>query len=300
MRCPIPPHLGTLVLAPLPMRSAPPISPSGDSGPPWSSPPAPHEKPTPPHLAGFGPLWASVSPFCGRADPSGDTSAPSLASGPGTCTSPAGRNVGPPALDLAGQRTQAGWPGRGYGLGAPARAGLRRTQPRPPSSTLRPRSQAPSSSRRGREGSGQSLRFPRPGPFAAPDPQKLKSSGTFAAARASGRRRFPGTPPPLAPRARAPRARVPGAAGPELPEASAPPPPALARGSPGRTGPRPAPPDPRGRCTGYRGRDGGRSRAGPVVTGVGVGPATAGTEGQGQRGKLSGAAALSRAQRGEG
>lgn len=86
--------------------------------------------------------------------------------------------------------------------------------------------------------------------------------GTLTAARAfpagvfsQGRRR------PSRPRARAPRARVPGAAGPELPPVSVPPPPALARGSPGRPGPRPAPPDPRGRCTGYGGRDGGRSLA---------------------------------------
>ncbi|XP_027370596.1 zinc finger protein 580 [Bos indicus] len=62
-------------------------------------------------------------------------------------------------------------------------------------------------------------------PLPAPDPQKLKSGGTFAAARASGRRRFPGTPPPLAPprpprlrsrrrRPGAPRSFGPAAAGP--------------------------------------------------------------------------------------
>lgn len=81
----------------------------------------------------------------------------------------------------------------------------------------------------------------------------LWDGGTFLAARAfpvgalsQGRRR-PSRP-------RGPRARVPGAAGPELPQASVPPPPALARGSPGRSGPRLAPPDPRSHCTGCRSR----------------------------------------------
>lgn len=84
---------------------------------------------------------------------------------------------------------------------------------------------------------------------------------------------------PSRPRARAPRARVPGAAGPELPEVSVPPPPALARGSPGRPGPRPTPLVPRGRCIGYGGRDGGRSLApGRRGAGLGEGRAAAGKE----------------------
>jgi hypothetical protein len=57
-----------------------------------------------------------------------------------------------------------------------------------------------------------------------------------------------------------PRSRVPGAAGPELPGSLVPP-----RRSPGqargRPGPLSVPPDPRGCCTGYGGRDGGRSLA---------------------------------------
>ncbi|XP_042088374.1 skin secretory protein xP2 isoform X2 [Ovis aries] len=106
------PHLETLVLSG-------PLSPC-PAFPPMRSPPSPSA-----HLAGFGLLWASVSPLCGPEDPGGETLAPRLASGPGTCINPAGRNVGPPALGVAGQRTQAGWPGRGDGLGDPARAGLR-------------------------------------------------------------------------------------------------------------------------------------------------------------------------------
>lgn len=74
------------------------------------------------------------------------------------------------------------------------------------------------------------------------------AAGAFpAGALSQGRRR------PSRPSARAPRARVPGAAGPELLEVSAPPPPALARGSPGHPGPRPALPDPRSCRTRYGG-----------------------------------------------
>lgn len=203
--------------------------------------------------------------------------APRLASGPGTCINPAGRNVGPPALGVAGQRTQAGWPGRGDGLGDPARAGLRADAVPPafvyPATSVPGPEQLPARA---------VAAIPAPWPPPRPGPPEARAAEpslrrALPAGAVSQERRRPSRP-------RAPRARVPGAAGPELPEASAPPPPALARGSPGRTGPRPAPPDPRGRCTGYRGRDGGRSRAGPAVIWVGVGPATAGTEGQGQRG----------------
>lgn len=75
------------------------------------------------------------------------------------------------------------------------------------------------------------------------------AAGAFpAGALSQGRRR------PSRPSARAPRARVPGAAGPELLEVSAPPPPALARGSPGHPGPRPALPDPRSCRTSCRSR----------------------------------------------
>lgn len=89
---------------------------------------------------------------------------------------------------------------------------------------------------------------------------------------------------PSRPRARAPSARVPGAAGPELPEVSVPPPPALARGSLGRPGPRPAPPVPRGRRIGYGGRDGGRSLApGRREAGGGAGAPGVGWSGGGAR-----------------
>lgn len=204
--------------------------------------------------------------------------APRLASGPGTCISPAGRNVGPPALGLAGHRTQAGWPGRGDGLGDPAPAGLR-ADAAPPTFVYPPTlvpgpEQLPARAVAAVPALWPPSPLPTPRSSRAAEPSLQRALP--AGAVSQGRRR-PSRP-------RAPRACVPGAAGPELPEASAPPPPALARGSPGRTGPRPAAPDPRGRCTGYRGRDGGRSRAGPAVTGMGVGPTTAGTERQGQRG----------------
>lgn len=100
----------------------------------------------------------------------------------------------------------------------------------------------------------------RPHPLRAPFRAADSSLGTFVcAACVSERCSFPGTPSPLAPLR--PPTRVPGAAGPELPGSSL-----LPRRSSGqarvRPGPRPrSPPDPRGCCTGYGGRDGGRSLA---------------------------------------
>lgn len=99
-----------------------------------------------------------------------------------------------------------------------------------------------------------------PHPLRAPLRAADSSLGTFVCgAGVSERCSFPRTPSPLAPLR--PPTRVPGAAGPELPGSSL-----LPRRSSGRArvrpGPRPrSPPDPRGCCTGYGGRDGGRSLA---------------------------------------
>lgn len=105
-----------------------------------------------------------------------------------------------------------------------------------------------------------SLAKRHPHPLRAPFRAADSSLGTFVCgAGVSERYSFPGTPSPLAPLR--PPTRVPGAAGPELPGSSL-----LPRRSSGqarvRPGPRPrSPPDPRGCCTGYGGRDGGRSLA---------------------------------------
>lgn len=262
------------------------ITPSGDFGSLRSSVPLPrlppHEKPTLP-ICPSGRLWASLG-----------LGFPTLRAG-GSRRGDVGAQAGLWTWDLhqpRGQKRRSSRPRRRRAADAGGMAGARRRPGRPRSGGTSGR-RSPARLRlpcdlgpryRAAPGAGGRCDSRALAPSPLPTPRSSRAAEPSlrralpAGAVSQGRRR-PSRP-------RAPRARVPGAAGPELPEASAPPPPALARGSPGRTGPRPAPPDPRGRCTGYMGRDGGRSRAGPAViwVGVGPGPAAAGTEGQGQRG----------------
>lgn len=170
------------------MRSHPPICPSGR-------------------------LWASLGLglLCGpEEDPGGETLAPRLASGPGTCINPAGRNVRSSALGVAGQRTRAGWPGRGDGLGDPARAGLRAGSPRPafvyPATSVPGTEQLPARA-------VAAIPAPWPPPRSRPpEAQELRNLRCGRALPAGAV--FPGTPPPLAPRAPAPAFPAPPAGAP--------------------------------------------------------------------------------------
>lgn len=238
------------------------------------SPPSPSA-----HLAGFGLLWASGFPTL-RA---GGSRREDVSAQAGLWTwdlhQPRGQKRRSSALGVAGQRTQAGWPGRGDGLGDPARAGLRRQ-------TQSARLRYPATSVPGTEQlpARAVLRFPRPGPLPAPDPRSSRAARNLRCGARFRPAPFPGRRRPSRPRAPAPA--FPRRRRPELPGFPAPPPPALAREARAARDLGPRSSGPERPLHGYMGRDGGRSRAGPAViwVGVGPGPATAGTEGQGQRG----------------
>lgn len=227
------------------MRSAPPISPSRDSGPldppPVPRPNPPNEKPTPPHLGalvlGSPDITSPPLPICpsGRLWASLSLGFLTLWAG-GSRRGHVGAQAGLWTWDLHQPRGQKCRSSRPRPRRAPDAGGMAGARGRPG----RPRSGGTSGRRspahlrlpsdlgsrpRAAPGAGGCCGSRALAPLPAPDPQKLKSGGTFAAARASGRRRFPGTPLPLAPprpprlrsrrrRPGAPRSFGPAAAGP--------------------------------------------------------------------------------------
>lgn len=221
------PHLGTLVLSgPLspcpalpPMRSPPlPISPPGGSGPRLPT----FEESTLP-ICPSGRLWASLG-----------LGFPTLRAG-GSRRGDVGAQAGLWTWDLhqpRGQKRRSSRPRRRRAADAGGMAGARRRPGRPRSGGTSGR-RSPARLRLPCDLGPRSRAAPGAGgrcdsrALAPSRPRTPRSSscGTFAAARASGRRRFPGTPPPLAPprpprprsrrrRPGAPRSFGPAAAGP--------------------------------------------------------------------------------------
>ncbi|KAM7232907.1 hypothetical protein CapIbe_015043, partial [Capra ibex] len=212
------------VLCPLappypPMRSPPlPISPPGGSGPRLPT----FEESTLP-ICPSGRLWASLG-----------LGFPTLRAG-GSRRGDVGAQAGLWTWDLhqpRGQKRRSSRPRRRRAADAGGMAGARRRPGRPRSGGTSGR-RSPARLRlpcdlgpRSRAAPGAGGRCDSRALAPSPPPTPRSSScGTFAAARASGRRRFPGTPPPLAPprpprprsrrrRPGAPRSFGPAAAGP--------------------------------------------------------------------------------------